>query len=250
MTTTMTDTATIPPITRREAPEIAATEFARVVDQLRSLNHDNWTQATDCPGWDVRAMAGHMLGMTEAQTSLTKFGRQFLASKRNAADGLAIDAMTASQVRDHAHLSTSELVDRFEAAAPRAVRGRRRIPAVVRATTFRSEGPFATERWKMGWLFDVILTRDPWMHRSEIARATGRELALTPEHDGRIVADVVAEWTRRHGQPCTLMLTGPAGGAYTARGGGEEHCLDAVEFCRTVSGRGDGEGLLRTPVPF
>ncbi len=64
----------------------------------------------------------------------------------------------------------------------------------------------------MGYLLDVILTRDPWMHRVDIARATGRDLVLTPEHDGRIVADVVAEWARRHGQPFTLTLTGPAGG--------------------------------------
>ena len=72
------------------------------------------------------------------------------------------------------------------------------------------------ETWRMGYLLDVILTRDPWMHRVDIARATGRELELTPEHDGRIVADVVAEWARRHGQPCTLTLTGPAGGEFVA----------------------------------
>jgi hypothetical protein len=56
----------------------------------------------------------------------------------------------------------------------------------------------------MGYLLDTILTRDPWMHRVDIARATGRDMVLTADHDGRIVADVVAEWARRHGQPFTL----------------------------------------------
>jgi hypothetical protein len=48
-----------------------------------------------------------------------------------------------------------------------------------------------------------------------------------------------------------LTLTGPAGGRYVAGGGsGEELVLDAVEFCRTLSGRASGTGLLAQPVPF
>ena len=44
----------------------------------------------------------------------------------------------------------------------------------------------------------------------QAGRAAGVPPELTPEHDGRIVADVVAEWSRRHGQPYVLTLTGPA----------------------------------------
>jgi hypothetical protein len=96
----------------------------------------------------------------------------------------------------------------------------------------------------------VILTRDPWMHRSDIAAATGAELALTSEHDGVIVADVASEWAERHGRPCTLTLTGPAGGSWVFGAGGPSYELDAVEFCRILSGRGTGDGLLATRVPF
>ena len=32
----------------------------------------------------------------------------------------------------------------------------------------------ADEPWTFGFLFDVILTRDPWLHRTDIAAATGR----------------------------------------------------------------------------
>ena len=35
------------------------------------------------------------------------------------------------------------------------------------------------ERWAMGYLVDVILTRDTWMHRVDVSRATGRALVLT-----------------------------------------------------------------------
>lgn len=57
----------------------------------------------------------------------------------------------------------------------------------------------------MGYLL-VILTRDTWMHRVDIARAPARALVLTPDHDGRLVADVVVERSRRHGRPFTLEL--------------------------------------------
>jgi hypothetical protein len=106
------------------------------------------------------------------------------------------------------------------------------------------------ETWAMGYLLDVILTRDTWMHRIDIARATGRPLALTSDHDGRIVADVVAEWRRRHGQPFVLHLDGLAGGDYISGTGGEEITIDAIEFCRILSGRASGAGLLTQEVPF
>ena len=89
------------------------------------------------------------------------------------------------------------------------------------------------------------------MHRVDITRATGRELVLTPDHDGMLVADVVAEWAQRHGRPYRLRLTGPAGGSWRGRARGDsDHELDAVEFCRVLSGRGQGAGLLAEQVPF
>jgi hypothetical protein len=90
------------------------------------------------------------------------------------------------------------------------------------------------------------------MHRIDVARATDRELELTPDHDGRIVADVVREWARRHHTPftLTLTLTGPAGGTYVSGVDGEHLTIDAIEFCRTLSGRATGTGLLTREVPF
>jgi hypothetical protein len=99
-------------------------------------------------------------------------------------------------------------------------------------------------------LLDVIYTRDTWMHRIDLTRAVGRRMHTTADHDGRIIADVVADWSRRHRQPFTLQLTGPAGGTFTAAAGGPPVTLDAIEFARTVSGREQGHGLLATQVPF
>jgi hypothetical protein len=109
-------------------------------------------------------------------------------------------------------------------------------------------------RLTLGYLADVVFTRDVWMHRVDLCRATGQLLELTAGHDGRLVADVVTDWARRSGQPFTLHLDGPAGGSFAAGKGGPEIRLDAVEFCRILSGRAPGSapsaGPLAPRVPF
>jgi hypothetical protein len=47
-----------------------------------------------------------------------------------------------------------------------------------------------------------------------------------------------------------VRLTGTAGGTFVCAGGGAELEVDAVEFCRTLSGRSAGDGLLGTRVVF
>jgi hypothetical protein len=88
------------------------------------------------------------------------------------------------------------------------------------------------------------------MHRVDIARATGHEMELTAEHDGRLVADLVAEWAATHGEPFILELGGAAGGTFVSGTGGEHVCIDAVEFCRVLSGRAPGVGVLAHPLPL
>ena len=67
---------------------------------------------------------------------------------------------------------------------------------------------------------------------------------------GRWVANVVADWAPRHGEPFVLELTGPAGATFTAGADGISLRMDAIEFCRTLSGREVGSGILATPVAF
>jgi hypothetical protein len=157
--------------------------------------------------------------------------------------------VTAAQVRDKAKLSPAHIAARIHETAPAALAGRRRMPALLRAAPIKPGAPFEGT-WKLGYVVDVIMNRDSWMHRVDLSRATGQELVLTPDHDGRIVADVVAEWALTHGQPFTLVLTGPAGNTFVQGDRGEEIRCDAVEFCRTLSGRAQASGLLGRGVPF
>jgi len=245
-----TDIAEIPKLGHAEAMTLAETEFGRMVELLRQLRAEDWQRPTVCTLWRVREMAAHVVGMAEAQASFRQFVHDFRAAGRRSG-GAMIDALNATQVRDRADLTPAQLVDRLAGVTVRAVRARRRTPALMRnALRFKQDPPFEAERWPYGFLVDTIFTRDTRMHRLDISRAIGREMVATPEHDGRLVAGVVAEWALRHGQPCTLSLTGPAGGEWHAAGGGERIDLDAFEFCWTVSGRAPGAGLLATPVPF
>jgi uncharacterized protein (TIGR03083 family) len=244
----------IQPITRDEAEHLAAVEYARFVDQLRTLAPGDWQRPTDCPLWDVRAMAGHCVGMMSDFTSYRSLMRRMRAATKTAkkVGGPFIDSMTALQVEEHAHLTIEELIGRAADNGPKAARWRAKANRLFRKMPMKEEVGGQQETWRMAYLLDIILTRDPWMHRIDIARATGRDLHVTPEHDGRIVADVVAEWARRHGQPVILTLTGPSGGEYVAGDatGGEHISIDAIEFCRILSGRGEGSSLLAQPVPF
>jgi uncharacterized protein (TIGR03083 family) len=251
---TATDTRpTAPPrrslLDRDTAMRLAATEYGRYLDQLRTLDEADWARPTDCPAWDVRAMAAHCLGMAEMAASLPVAMRQNMTAGRRG--GVFIDALTDLQVQERRGLTPAQLMARYADVAARAVRGRRRRSAVIGRTPMPGTQDIGevAERWTFGYLVETILTRDTWMHRVDTARATGRDLVLTPEHDGAIVADVVAEWAGRHGLPHTLTLTGPAGGRWSV-GDGPELELDAVEFCRVLSGREHGERLLGVEVPF
>jgi uncharacterized protein (TIGR03083 family) len=255
MTTTLgTSTGSASPrkaaLDRSVAMSLAEHEYARFLTTLRQLEPADWARPTACAGWDVRALASHVLGMAEMAGSTREQGVQMLPAWRRA--GVFIDNLTAIQVAKHAGDPPERIVASFAAAAPAAARGRRRVPSLLLKARIPIKQAVGgqLESWSMGFLMDVVLTRDTWMHRLDIAAAVGSVPELTPDHDGVIVADVVAEWAGRHGQPCELLLTGPAGGTWTFAGGGPVVQCDAVEFCRLLSGRGTGEGLLGVQVPF
>jgi uncharacterized protein (TIGR03083 family) len=214
-TTSVRTPARAPVLERAPAMRLAAVAYGRFTDLLRSLDAVDWSRPTDCPDWDVRAMAGHVLGMAEMVASVRGFVGQNVAAARA---GGGIDALTGLQVRRAAGYPSDQLVARLAEVGPRAVRGRRRLSALlgrVPIPEVQDVGGTA-ERWRFGFLFDVVLTRDTWMHRVDVSRATGREPHLTADHDGVLVADVVAEWAARHGRPYRLRLTGPAGGSWSS----------------------------------
>jgi uncharacterized protein (TIGR03083 family) len=236
------------PMRHRDWMAAAEEEYRRLGALLADLSDDEWRRPTDCTEWDVRELVAHLVGAAESTASVREMRRQRVLGRRLRPGAADVDGMNAVQVQERADAGAEQLCRDLADAGARGVRSRRRLPAPLRAVPIPFGPPLGTK--PLGYLMDRIYTRDAWMHRIDIARTTGRDLLLTPDHDGRIVADVVAEWARGHGQPYRLTLSGPAGGTWAAGSGGEEITLDAVEFCRILSGRVPAGGLLKHPVPF
>jgi uncharacterized protein (TIGR03083 family) len=242
----------IPVLRLPEANRVAATEYQRYLDQIRALRPEDWSKPTDCTRWTVHDLVAHTVGQTQGFASLRENVRQSRLGprmQREIGARYPVDGLNEVQVRDRRDWAPQRLIDAYAAAIPGALRFRRRLPWPLRAIPVSFAPPEIPTK-PLGYLLHPVITRDVWMHRIDLRRATGAPLELTQEHDGRIVADLVREWSTTHADPFDLLLSGPAGGHFVRGGGGEQLELDAVEFWRILSGRGTGDGLLTHPFPL
>ncbi|HEX4431431.1 MAG TPA: maleylpyruvate isomerase family mycothiol-dependent enzyme [Frankiaceae bacterium] len=246
------DVAAIPRIKHAEAMQIAAEENRRFGAALRALGAADWAKPTDCERWDVKALAAHIVGSAAGQASPREFFRQVRTGKPIVTEIGAQywwDGMNELQVRERATLSVDELIAEWDSGSQKAVRAREKMPRLIARLPLLNL-PAPVGRQPLAYLFDIGFTRDVWMHRIDLTQATGTPFGPDAAHDGRILADIVAEWAATHGQPFRLELTGPAGGQYVAGTGGEHRTLDALEFCRILAERVHGDGLLAHPLPL
>ena len=264
MTATATRVEDIDRIERgEEAWRLARLTYGQLIDLLEDLEPEEWQAETVCQPWTAADVVGHVIGSAKGQASLLEMARQQLWARRHKGefDGQPLDAWTGLHVREHAGLTPKERIEALREVAPRAVRGRARVPGFVGPIPLPVEDggsvpEGAPDRLTTGHLYTVVMTRDTWMHRIDIARAVDREPRLAEDIDGRIIEDVVAEWGARHGRAFHLTLTGPAGGTYVQGSDGPRIELDAVDLAWILAGRGEpatdqpGADLLRTRVLF
>lgn len=259
MNETFTSAADITPIQPGdEATRLATAMYDRLLVELRHLDGADWDRTTVCDPWTVADIVRHLVGAAKGHASMREFARQAIygARRKGDFDGNDMDAMNALQVADHAALDPVALVDELARVATKAVAKRMSRPRLMGRIRLPNAPGGSTaagmpESLTLGHLLRVILTRDVLVHRLDIARATGRALEIDSATEGRLIADVVAEWAARHDEPFRLTLTGPAGGRYAAGESGPPIELDAAEFCWVLSGRGPaGHPLLETRVLF
>lgn len=233
------DAAQVPYVTPAESRALAAAEVARFIALMEALEPDDWARPTPCVGWSVRDILAHQAAAYAAGARLSEFLRQ---NGRPTQKGqLAEDAANLVQLADRAGRGPAELLAELRAAWPAAARRRARAMNWLRPITLpRPEGPGLS----LGHLFGVIHTRDTWMHRLDIGRATGRMIALTPEHDGRIVALVLRDLAQSlppklGGQAVVFELGGGAGGRWRVGAGpaAAEVRMDGLDFNIYASGR-------------
>jgi len=249
---TATNVERIASISHKEGMTLAETEYRRYADMLDELSPEDWTIQTVNSDWNVKQLTQHVLGFAESNASFRVFVKGMRAGKKRAAvkgyDHF-IHGMNEVQVEEREHLTTGELTAKWKATWPKALKGRRTFPPFMRPIPL-DFGPIIGRRPMGSYLMDVVFTRDTWMHRIDTCRAVGLEPVLTPEHDGRLIEDMVAEWTKLYDLSITLHLEGPAGGNFVRGTGDEELTIDAVEWIWILSGRGTGAGVLEKELPL
>ncbi len=229
----------IPLVTADEAYSLLKAQLERFMTLLDTLEPADWTRPTACTEWTVREIVAHQAGGYASGTGYREMIRQY--STRPKRGQLPEDAINALQVRERAERTPEELVAELRAAGPIAIQKWAYQFRIGKLLAFPH--PIAgliTLRYLM-W---TTHSRETWMHRLDICRATGRPFEQTADQDGRIVElvmlDVAKILRRKLGTQTGLFeLTGIAGGAYQI-GAGEPAVtvqMDALDFNIFTSGR-------------
>lgn len=222
-----------------EAHHLMQVSFSRFMRLIESLDPEDWSRPTACTEWNVHDMVAHQAGGYLSGTGYREMLRQYTRIPRNGQ--LPEDAINALQVGERKDRSPNELIQELKENGEKAIHNW--------AYGFRAIKWIGVPHPVGGWLsvrqlMWVTHSRDTWMHRLDICRATHRPFEQTREHDGRInelvVMDVAKKISRKLGRGAILLvLTGPAGGMWKIGKGDPTASLemDMLDFNIFVSGR-------------
>jgi len=211
------DARSIPKLTHREAGHLATAELDRTLSVLESLSTEDWRQPTACTLWNVQELVSHLAGACAGHASWAEFKRQYVQNPHLSEATVKVDGINRRQIEDRAGAAPTALIAELREVGPKAIRTRQRLPWLLQVIPMPFGPPLGT--MPIGYLTDLIYVRDMWLHRLDICRATGREMALTADHDGRIVALVMRDLGHKlHSQlgerTIRVELTGRAGGTF------------------------------------
>jgi uncharacterized protein (TIGR03083 family) len=211
-------------------------------DLLASIEGDEWHRRTVCDAWDVADIAGHLIGQAEDVIRPLSFPRRFRKGKRAYPNAPRIDAHMMVQADEHRGTPPAELRASFDTQWAKATRKISSNPELLRRMTMQLDD---IPRMSLGYIRDILLARDLWMHRDDVCQALGRSFDAGP-NAAELIAQVIYDleaagpfWGER--PAVVLELTGQGGGTYRL-GRGEpvgRAGTDAVGYMRMLSGRDD-----------
>lgn len=183
---------------RGDVARVGAAELEAFDALLGELAPDEWRRPT-ASGWTVHEMVAHVVGQQAESARPWTITGKIRAARRRFPEMSSLDAHNALQIEEFGPLPSPELKQRLVTLGAKAVRSRRRTPSLIRKqSTLRYFPEEPLVQPTLAYVIDVLSNRDTWMHRVEIARATGRPF-VPGEHDAGVVAQVVrdlaAEWT-------------------------------------------------------
>lgn len=235
----------------QEAHRLTTEAFVRLIRLIESLNAGDWSKPTACIEWDVHDVVAHQAGGFLSGVSYSEMLRQYTRPPRKGQ--LPEDAVNELQVGERRHRTPSELIAELKQVGPKAIHNW--------AYGFNAMRWFGIPHPIAGfvtlhYLMWITHSRDTWMHRMDICRATNRAFEQTREHDGRIVELVILDTAKKlkkrlNGRTILLSLTGIAGGTWRIGNGdpAAEMEMDALDFNIFVSGRfSHEEGMQRARI--
>jgi uncharacterized protein (TIGR03083 family) len=271
---TIQNVADIPPLNHEEAGTLARVELERFITLLETLSADDWLKPTYCTLWNVYQMVSHQAGAYAGAASWAEFKHQWGPPPRPRQGQLTIDAVNDLQVAERAQVTPAELIAELRRVGPKAIANRQAIPALIRGLRFDWKsflyawqpldmvralrwpyGPTFVSfnhseqamqgRMRLDYITDLIYTRDTWIHRIDICLATGREMVLTDDHDGRLMALVMRDLAEQlkdvlAGKAIIFDIPGPGGGCWKigpASTPAATICMDLLYFNVLASGR-------------
>ncbi len=233
------DAMSIPYVTADQAFGLLQVELERFTALVETLGPDDWGKPTACTAWNVRDMLAHQVGGYASGTGHKEMFRQYTAKPKK--EQLPEDAVNELQLRERAGKSPAELIAELRQVGPVAIQ--------KWAYQFRLIKPIVAPhpvggRLALRHLMWVIHSRDTWMHRLDICRATHHEFQQTREHDGRIAALVMRDVDillrkKLGGRAVVFDLSGVAGDVWKV-GTGEAAAtiqMDVLDFNIFASGR-------------
>lgn len=232
-------TNSIPLLTADEACHLLQVQLGRLLDLLEILDPADWLQPTACTLWTVKDMVAHQAGGYTSGLSYQEMFRQYRVILKPG--GLPEDAINELQVRQRIQQSPAELIAELRKAGPIAAHNWAYGFRLIKSIPF----PHPIAGWRtLRYLMWVIHSRDTWMHRLDICRATGKSFVQDSQNDGRIVELVMQDVIQvlnyqLSGKTIQIDLTGPAGGTWLIGSGNPAAKLqmDTLEFNIYVSGR-------------
>jgi uncharacterized protein (TIGR03083 family) len=240
--TTAASAHDIPRPSINEGLDVLDIELGALLALLGELDAADWRRPTACVGWTVHDVVAHVIGQLESGARPIRMTRRLLQARRDGRAGV-LNRQNAIQVRDRATTPHAQLVDELEHWGRKGIRAGRRMPAPVRRrlriSLFFPEETKLLPEDSFDYLLAVVTVRDTWMHRLDVADATGRAPALDA-HDAHVVRQVVRDlatmWAR---PPVALELSGPAGGRWLIGTGQPVATVtaDALGYMRQLSGR-------------
>jgi uncharacterized protein (TIGR03083 family) len=237
-------------VTADEAFNLMQTAFNRFINLIESLEPEEWSRPTPCTEWSVRDMVAHQAGGYASGTSYREMIRQLIARPKARPGQFIEDTINALQLAERAGRSPAALIAELWQSGEKANHNWAYGFQLVKWAAIPHP---SADRLSLRHLMWVIHSRDTWMHRLDICRATGRHFEQTREYDGRINELVVMDLAhslkkKLNGHAFTLVLTGLAGGTWQVGQGDAEAVIemDTLDFNIYSSGRfSREEGIAR-----